>query len=143
MRCIIAGTRTIEEYVVVMEAMRFCGFDSLISQVVVGCAKEDFDKGILNADVLGSVWARLNRIPVDYNPVTPAEWKQYGKPAGPMRNERMAQKADALVLCWDFKSSGSRSMFEKAQQYGLRYYVHPYECEGFPLWSAGSLKTSL
>lgn len=143
MRCIIAGTRTCEDYLVVLEAMRFCGFDSLITSVVVGCAKEDFDKGVLNVDVLGSVWARLNRLPVDYTPVLPSEWKLYGKPAGPRRNEKMARKADALILVWNFTSSGSRSMFEKAQQFGLRYYVHPYETEKFPLWSVAQLKTSI
>lgn len=39
-----------------------------------------------------------------------AEWSRLGKAAGPERNERMAQKADACIVFWDGKSRGTLNM---------------------------------
>ncbi len=38
------------------------------------------------------------------------DWDTHGKAAGPIRNRRMAEYADALLLIWDGKSKGSASM---------------------------------
>lgn len=39
-----------------------------------------------------------------------ADWKEYGKSAGPKRNRQMAEVADILLLIWDGKSRGSKNM---------------------------------
>ncbi|MFD1444284.1 hypothetical protein [Thermoactinomyces vulgaris] len=52
----------------------------------------------------------------------PAEWKKYGKKAGPLRNAKMAENADALVAFWDGKSRGTKDMIETAKRRGLRIY---------------------
>ena len=49
----------------------------------------------------------------------PADWDRYGKAAGPMRNEKMAQNADALILFWNGTTPGSASMLRLADKYGL------------------------
>lgn len=38
------------------------------------------------------------------------DWEAHGKKAGPLRNKKMAEYADALLLIWDGKSKGSSSM---------------------------------
>lgn len=47
-----------------------------------------------------------------------ADWLQYGKAAGPIRNRRMAEYADALVAIWDGKSTGTKNMIEEMQSLG-------------------------
>lgn len=39
-----------------------------------------------------------------------ADWEKHGKAAGPIRNKKMAEYADALLLIWDGKSKGSANM---------------------------------
>ena len=53
----------------------------------------------------------------------PAEWALHGKAAGPIRNEKMAQNADALVAFWDGKSRGTKNMIETAKKYGLKIRI--------------------
>jgi len=59
----------------------------------------------------------------------PADWNQYGKRAGVIRNEQMARYAGeygnqgVLIAFWDGKSKGTRWMIELAKQYGLKAYV--------------------
>ena len=45
-----------------------------------------------------------------------ADWEQYGKSAGPIRNGEMAEYADALLLIWDGESRGSANMKEQMQR---------------------------
>ena len=71
-----------------------------ITQIVSG--------GCSGIDLLGEQYAK-NMLLAEVKRF-PALWKQYGKSAGPMRNKQMAEYADALLLIWDGKSRGSRSM---------------------------------
>ena len=50
--------------------------------------------------------------------VFPAEWNKHGKKAGPLRNKEMAEYADALLLIWDGKSAGSKSMKKEMEKLG-------------------------
>jgi hypothetical protein len=61
-------------------------------------------------------------------PVTkfPADWKTYGKSAGPMRNREMANYADALIAFWDGKSKGTKNMIEEANRRNLIVKVFDY-----------------
>ena len=57
-----------------------------ISEVVCGCA--------CGADTGGRTWAEALGIPVK---LFPADWLRLGPAAGPVRNQQMADYADALV----------------------------------------------
>ena len=111
MRTIIAGSRNLEDYGLVVEAINKAHWDP--SLIISGGAK-----GI---DALGEQWATTNSIPVE---VYPADWKQFGRAAGPIRNREMAKNAEALIAIWDGKSKGTKSMIELAQKAGLAVYVH-------------------
>lgn len=67
-------------------------------------------------DRAGREWAIAKDIPVVE---CPADWKTYGKSAGPIRNKEMASIARSLVLIWDGKSAGSANMKTVAKSYGL------------------------
>ena len=53
----------------------------------------------------------------------PAEWGVYHKGAGPIRNMKMVQSADAVVAFWDNKSSGTRNIIDCARQENIPYKV--------------------
>ncbi len=113
MRTIIAGSRHIDSYIVVSNAIAESGWRAQIGEVVCGMAP--------GVDTLGRIWAERWGIPVKQ---FPADWNQYGKAAGPIRNKKMAEYAVALILIWDGKSRGSANMRWHANNLGLWIYEH-------------------
>ncbi|MBQ8524680.1 MAG: DUF2493 domain-containing protein [Clostridia bacterium] len=53
----------------------------------------------------------------------PADWKRYGRGAGPVRNRLMADEADYIICFWNGKSRGSRSLIEYAEKLGKKVFV--------------------
>ena len=115
MKTIIAGSRDIEDFQLVLAAVKASKFE--ITEVVSGTAK--------GADQEGEAWASLNKIPIKR---FPAQWTtdegQFDRGAGHKRNAQMAEYADALIAIWDGSSPGTRNMINLAAQAGLRIYVH-------------------
>ena len=97
MRVIVAGTRTFNSYEQLLAAIE--EFPYQITEVVCG--------GATGADALGKLWAEKNGIPVK---MFVADWKKFGRAAGPKRNMKMGEYADAALICWDGLSSGSKNM---------------------------------
>lgn len=110
MKVIIAGTRSIKDYKLVVETVGRSGFN--IEEVVTGCAT--------GVDRLGEQWARANNIKIKE---MPAEWTLYGKVAGPIRNIKMAEYADAAIIIWDGKSPGTRNMIENMIRRKKPYHI--------------------
>lgn len=110
MKTIIAGSREISGFDLVDRAVIESEFD--ISEVVSGTAK-----GI---DKEGEGWASYHDIPIRR---FPADWRKYGRGAGFVRNEQMADYADALIAIWDGKSSGTKHMINTARKMELEVFV--------------------
>lgn len=115
MKTIIAGSRTIEDYNLLLEAIKDSDFN--ITQIISGNCR-----GI---DLMGERYARENNIPLR---VISANWDQWGKIAGWKRNEQMAEVADALIAIWLINekgegSKGTRNMISIAKRNGLKIYV--------------------
>lgn len=110
MKVIIAGTRTIDNYKLVVESVQRSGYS--ITEVVSGCAT--------GVDRLGERWALANNIPVKE---MPANWSNLGKSAGPLRNKQMAEYADAAIIIWDGESRGARNMIENMIRRKKPYYI--------------------
>lgn len=100
MKVVIAGSRNIKDYSLILRAILHSRFD--ITEVVCGCA--------IGVDRLGQQWAIINQIPVRE---MPAQWQKHGKSAGPIRNREMAQYADAAIVIWDGKSRGALNMIQQ------------------------------
>lgn len=111
MKVIIAGSRTIKPYPGLISYAVYCS-KFQITEVVCGDAA-GIDSG-------GAAWAALYNIPVTH---FKPNWDAYGKRAGYLRNEQMADYADALILIWDGVSKGSGHMLEIAQRKGLPTFV--------------------
>lgn len=110
MKVIIAGSRNISDYKLVVETIKRSGYD--ITEVVSGCAT--------GVDRLGEQWAIANDIPVKE---MPADWNRYGNSAGPQRNKAMAEYADAAIVIWDGKSRGTRNMIENMIRRKKPYHI--------------------
>ena len=123
MKIIIAGSRTITDKVRVYDIIT-AGLHTLLDSQQIN----DFtiiSGGARGVDKLGEMYAiERSKYPGSYVKleVFPADWNQYGKRAGYLRNKQMAEYADALILIWDGKSRGSQMMLELAKQYKLKIY---------------------
>lgn len=106
-KVIVAGCRDWQDYEFVDGVLSGCPW--VIAEIVSGGAR--------GADALGERWARDNGVPLT---VFPAEWNIYGKQAGLVRNEQMAQYADALIAFWDGESRGTQDMIDRAAKHNLR-----------------------
>lgn len=107
MRVIIAGSRDCHDYDTLLEMIEECGWE--ITEVVSGGAK--------GVDALGERWAAENGVPLK---IFPADWEKHGRAAGPIRNAKMAENADALIaLMKGTNSRGTLNMIETAAKKGL------------------------
>jgi hypothetical protein len=100
MRVIVAGSRTIDDYQIVAEAIEQSGLD--ITEVVSGKSPRGVDR-------LGERWTRANGKRVKR---FPAQWDRLGKRAGFVRNSQMADYAEALIAIWDGQSRGTKHMID-------------------------------
>lgn len=117
MKVIIAGCRHFEhpaDYELVEAAVRESGFE--ITEVVSGTAR-----GI---DRWGSTYATRHKIAC--RPFY-AQWRLHGKGAGMIRNQAMADHADALIAVWDGASKGTADMIDRAKKRGLKVFVYDAE----------------
>jgi len=69
------------------------------------------------ADRLAAKVARRMELPLEPHP---ADWKTYGKAAGPIRNEEMAKAgADLCIAFWDGQSKGTMDMMGRCRKHGI------------------------
>lgn len=104
MKVIIAGGRTFNDLGALDRAIEASGFE--ITEVITGGAR--------GADTLAIRWAKAHDIPVS---VYWAQWDIYGKRAGPLRNWRMTQFAEALIALPG--GLGTADMIMQARRKGL------------------------
>lgn len=110
MKVIIAGSRNINDYKLLVDTIQRSGYD--ITEVVSGCA--------VGVDRLGEQWARANDVPIKE---MPANWNLHGNSAGPIRNRDMAEYADAAIVIWDGESRGTRNMIENMIRRKKPYHI--------------------
>ena len=101
MKVIIAGSRHITDADALRALIDSTGWD--ITEVVSG--------GCRGVDIMGEEWATERCIPVR---TFVADWAQYGREAGELRNREMAHYADGLILLWDAKSPGASCMLRES-----------------------------
>ena len=110
MKTIIAGGRNITDYTLVLSALEESTFKP--TEIVSGMAP--------GVDTLAIQFANENNLPlIEFH----ADWNQYKRAAGPIRNRQMAEYGDALVAIWDGESRGTMNMISEATKRGLKVYV--------------------
>lgn len=79
--------------------------------------------GADGADRLGERYAAERNYPIKrFIP----DWSYYGRKAGFIRNEEMAQYGDALIAFWNGNSRGTHHMIETAIMFGLKIRIIRY-----------------
>ena len=115
MKLIIAGgrnLRTDDDFI--NECLFMFNIKENVEEVISGTAR--------GADRAGEDWA-LNLAQEDMPVIKfPADWDEYGKAAGHIRNKEMAEYADALLLIWDGESRGSANMKKEMKKLGKPIY---------------------
>jgi hypothetical protein len=102
MKVIIAGSRIIKDYELLERAIKKSKFE--ITEVVCGMAK--------GVDSLGLKWAEEHNVPVKK---FPADWEKFGKGAGMIRNQQMAEYADCAIVI-HLKTKGSINMINRMKE---------------------------
>lgn len=98
-----------------------------LGDIKIALAQAPFRTGLVlsgratGVDQWGEEWAIERDLIIE---PYPADWRSFGRGAGPIRNEVMASKADALVLIWDGQSPGSKNMLKLAKAFGLEIFVY-------------------
>lgn len=117
MRIIIAGGRDFKDF---DNLCRACDYylqnkekDSI--EIISGCAR--------GADTLGEKYAKIHNYKLTK---FPAKWNIHHRRAGFIRNEEMAEYADALIVFWDGMSKGTKHMIDTAIKYGLELRILKY-----------------
>ena len=108
-RVIVAGSREIAD--------RSLIFDTLDHTLAKLDAPVIVSGGARGVDLIGEEYALERGLAIER---FPAWWRTEGRPAGTMRNRRMAWRGTHLVAFWDGKSPGTRGMLEIAKQEGLK-----------------------
>ena len=118
-KVIIAGTRDFNDYDFLKKNVDYflqgINPNSEEIEIVSGNAR--------GADKLGERYAKEHNLPVK---LFPANWDKYGKRAGYLRNQEMANYADVLIAFWDEKSKGTKHMIDIAKKQGLTVIVVGY-----------------
>lgn len=122
MKVIIAGDRNTTSMDILVDALREATQKGiLISEVVSGCCR--------GVDKMGELWATINGCKITR---FPADWATYGRASGMLRNQTMADYADALVAIVTPLSKGTRDMIVRAQAAGLKVHVKTIQASNLP-----------
>lgn len=113
MKIVIAGCRNFTDYDVAKEFILHCieEFTEEITIISGGCS---------GADMLGERFAKEYGLKTE---LFPADWKTYGRAAGPIRNKQMAIACDVLIAFWDYKSRGTASMINEAKKQNKLIFI--------------------
>lgn len=122
MKVVIAGSRSITDMDVLLQAIEFSHWENDITEVVCG--------GAVGVDTLGKQWAEERLIKVQ---MFLPDWELYGGRAGIVRNKSIARYADVGILVWDGKSKGTKHMIEAMRD----------ENKSFVVWNASSTEIKL
>lgn len=117
-KIIVAGSRGLTDYEFVKTEL-----DKLLpknKKVEIVCG------GARGADALGKQYAAEHNLSCH---TMNAEWNKYGRRAGYIRNQAMAEYADKVIVFWDGKSNGSRHMINIANEKKMPLRIIRYEEE--------------
>ena len=109
-RIVIAGCRDYNDY---NEAKAY--IDDLVSKIKKENTLIILSGGCKGGDKIRERYAEENGLKIEKYP---ADWKTYGRSAGPKRNKQMAEACDYVICFWNGKSKGTKSMIECAKKYG-------------------------
>ena len=107
MKVLVTGGRHYEDGVTLFRVLGEIHTSRGISLLIHGDAS--------GADRLAGEWADINDVPVE---AFPADWKQHGRAAGPIRNREMLARKPNLVIAFP-GGRGTADMVRQAKSAGI------------------------
>ncbi len=114
-KVVIAGCRYYADY---DEAKIY--IDGCLADIIKEYTVVIISGGASGADSIGERYAMEHGLEIERYP---ADWKKYGKSAGPIRNQQMADICDFVICFWDGQSRGTRSMIDCAKKLGKDVFI--------------------
>jgi len=117
-KLIVAGGRDFDDYFLLKGWVNRLANETYAERavsIVSGMAR--------GADALGTQFAKEHGVRL-YE--FPADWDQYGKRAGFMRNEQMGRFSDGLLAFWDIRSKGTAHMIEFMRKLNKPVHIVTY-----------------
>lgn len=111
-RLVVAGSRDFDNYTLLSAELDKLLVGKTNITIVSGTAR--------GADRLGERYAAEHNLRIER---FPAEWEKYHKGAGPIRNMKMVQSADTVIVFWDNESSGTKNIIECARKQDIPYRI--------------------
>ena len=108
---IVAGSRSFGNYALLKEKL-----NAILKEKKTTHQVQIISGGAAGADKLGEIYAKEHDLDLK---LFPANWQLHGNKAGYIRNTEMARHAQAVVVFWDGKSSGTRHMIKTAHKLNL------------------------
>ena len=117
-KVIICGSRHFDNKELLFERCNFFLQNKSDIQIVSGAQRTYLkdQKRYIGADYFGEQYAEHKEYSLQR---FPANWDRDGRSAGPLRNARMADYADAVLAFWDGKTRGTNNMLALAKMAGL------------------------
>ncbi len=133
MKVIIAGGRKFNNYTFAFNKLNylFMNTDKSTIEIVSGACSTGVrtfvrpdGTNVCGADGLGEKYAHNLGLKTHH---FPADWSTFGKQAGFLRNQQMADYSTHLVAFWDGLSRGTEDMIRKANIKGLKVKIVRYD----------------
>ena len=117
----IVGTRTYEDYKTFKKQVdEWLNYNVNLNEDIV----EIVSGGARGVDSLAEKLANEEGFILK---VFPADWNQYGKSAGPIRNRQMVEyikeKDGVCLIFWDGQSRGTKNDIDLCKEYEVKYKV--------------------
>lgn len=113
MRVAVVGSRTFNDYLLLLNTLDSIPIDSIVSG------------GARGADSLAKKYAEASGLLiVEYLP----EWDKYGRRAGFIRNVQIVDNSDLVIAFWDGISKGTGHSIDYARKIGKPLKVILYDC---------------
>lgn len=121
MKTIIAGSRHGVTYEDLLNAIGLISWK--ITSVISG--------GAPGVDSLAIQFSQQFNLPLE---VYRADWDKYGKSAGMIRNQEMANNGEALLALWDGYSVGTKHMIKVATKAKLPLFIYKLKTKEYNFW---------
>lgn len=106
-KLIIAGSRGLSPGIHFINDLVTKSINEVPTEIVSGMAK--------GVDLSGEAYGHFMGTPIKR---FPADWSQYGRSAGMVRNGQMADYGDYLLAIWDGISKGTKNMIKEMDARG-------------------------
>ncbi len=114
-RIVIGGCRTFDNYKIFEEAV-----DSYLNHISPQGDIVILSGHCRGTDMLAEKYAKIRNYKLE---IIPAQWKLYGKSAGPIRNRIMVESSNCVIAFWDNKSRGTKNLVYLANQFNKPLFI--------------------